>query len=182
METEAKVRALERLVLAGSTFEQVIEACQVLQQSDEHAQVYGVFFAGICVSYMRPFMSADRLGQLFKGYSTFLNEPEHARTHKDLEDGRNRAYAHNSPHQAAALLADESQRKNQTKLRLVVTPNGISCVPPELTWRKARLPAIVALCNFQIARIRDETEKLVRHLGGDRTYANGEYIIGETFP
>ena len=182
VESEAKIRALTRLVLAGVTFEQVSEACRVLQRSDERAQFYGVFFAGICVSYTRPFMSSEGLGPLPISFSRFPDEPEHARTHRDLEDGRNWAYAHNSPHQAGALLADESQRNSQTKVRLIVAPTGISCVPPEVTWRKARLPAIISLCNFQIKRIRTATEKLVTHLGGNRMYADGEYIIGETFP
>src|SRR5437867_6935430 len=102
---ETKIRALNRLIIAQITFQQVIAACEFLisHDSDEHSQFYGTFFSGICVSYMRPFMRADRLGPLPAGYSEFPNEAGHAGTHEDLKNGRNWAYAHNSPDQAAGL-------------------------------------------------------------------------------
>jgi hypothetical protein len=87
---QPKIRALRRLVLAHITFQQVTAACDFLisHDSDEQAQFYGIFFSGICVSYIRPFMSAEQIGPLPSDYSTFPHNPEHAQTHEDLKNGR----------------------------------------------------------------------------------------------
>ncbi len=181
---QAKIRALKRLVLAHITFQQIIAACDFLisHDSDEQAQFYGIFFSGICVSYMRPFMSADDLGSLPSDYSTFPHNPEHAQTHRDLKNGRNWAYAHNSPSQAAGLLADARRQEEQKKIRVVVRSSGLSFNPPEVTWPKSRLHAIALLCRFQIERVERELSDLVEHLRAGKHYDDGEYIIGETFP
>jgi hypothetical protein len=181
---ETKIRALNRLVIGQINFQQVIAACYFLisHESDEHAQFYGTFFSGIAVSYMRPFMSAERLGPLPGDYSTFPNDPDHARTHEDLKNGRNWAYAHNSPDQAAGLLANTQQQEEQKRIRFVLDSHGITFNPPEVTWPKSRLHAIVSLCRFQIEHVMRDVYDLVKHLGEGKIYKHGEYIIGETFP
>lgn len=181
---ESKIRALKRLILARITFQQVISACEFLisNDSDEHAQFYGTFFAGICVSYMRPFMSAERLGPLPPDYISFPDNPNHARTHEDLKNGRNWAYAHNSPAQAAGLLASTQQQEEQKRIRFVFHDCGITFNPPEITWPKSRLQAIISLCQFQIEHVMRDIFDLVKYLGDGKTYGHGEYIIGETFP
>jgi len=181
---EAKLRALERLILAHITFRQVIAACEFLisHDSDEHAQFYGTFFSGICVSYMRPFMSAERLGRLPAGYGTFSNNPDHAGTHEDLKNGRNWACAHNSPDQAAGLLANTQQQEEQKRIRFVFDGQRITFHPPEVTWPKSRLHAIVSLCRFQIEHVERDVDDLLKNLCEGKTYKQGEYIIGETFP
>jgi hypothetical protein len=181
---QPKIRALRRLILAHITFQQVISACDFLisHDSDERAQFYGIFFSGICISYMRPFMSAEQIGPLPSVYNTFPQNPEHAQTHQDLKNGRNWAYAHNSPAQAAGLLADARRQEEQKKIRLVVHSEGISFNPPEVTWPKSRVHAIVRLCHFQIERVERELSELIKNLSGDKTYEDGEYIVGETFP
>src|SRR6266404_8270281 len=181
---EAKIRALERFIIAHVTFQQVIAACEFLMshESDEHAQFYGTFFSGICISYMRPFMSAECLGRLPAGYSGFPNHAEHGKTHKDLEKGRNWIDAHYSPVQAAGLLSNIQQQEEQKRIRFVFDSEGITFNPPEVTWPKSRLHAIVALCRFQIERIERDVHDLVEHLGEGKIYKHGEYIIGETFP
>ena len=181
---ETKIRALNRLVIAQITFQQVIAACDFLtsHESDEHAQFYGTFFSGIAVSYMRPFMSAEGLGPLPEDYSTFPNGTEHAKTHEDLKNGRNWAYAHNSRDQTAGLLKNTQQQKEQKRIRFVFDSQGITFNPPEVTWPKSRLHAIVSLCRFQIEHVMRDVHNLVAHLGEGKTYDPGEYIIGETFP
>ena len=181
---EPQVRALKRLILAHDTFQGVVDACEFLisGDSDEHAQFYGTFFSGICVSYMRPFMSAAGLGPLPADYSTFPNNPDHARTHEDLKNGRNWAYAHNSPDQAAGLLAIPQEQEEHKKIRFIFDSHGITFLPAEVTWPKSRLPAIVSLCQFQIEHVKRDVHDLVKHLGEGKTYKAGEYIIGETFP
>jgi hypothetical protein len=180
---ERKVRALKRLVLAHITFQEVIVACEFLiaHDSDEYAQFYGIFFTGICVAYMRPYVSSE-LGPLSSKYTTFPSESGHARTHQDLKNGRNWAYAHNSPHQAASLLVDEKQREEQTRIRFIVSSAGVTFHPPDITWPKARLHAVVSICQFQIERLDRDVRGLMDDLGKGRSYKHGEYIIGETFP
>jgi hypothetical protein len=183
-EKDPQVRALKRVILAHTTFQQVIAACEFLisHDSDEHAQFYGIFFSGICVSYMRPFMSAECLGPLPAGYSTFPNAPDHARTHEDLKNGRNWAYAHNSPDQAAGLLANTQEQEEQKRIRFFLDSRGITGHPPEVTWPKSHLPAIVSLCRFQIHHVKRDVDDLLKHFGKAKKYKPGEFIIGENFP
>lgn len=127
-------------------------------------------------------MSAERLGPLPREYSTFTDASHHARTHEDLKNGRNWAYAHNSPDQAAGLLTNIQQQEEQKRIRFVFDNHGITFHPPEVTWPKSRLQAIVSLCNFQIERVKHDVDDLVKHLSQGKIYNHGEYIIGETFP
>jgi hypothetical protein len=66
-------KKLKRLIVAVSTFEAVINSCELLIQSDvdEDAPYFRILTAGICVSYMRPFVRADGLGPLPE-YEKFL--------------------------------------------------------------------------------------------------------------
>jgi hypothetical protein len=112
----------------------------------------------------------------------FTKDPDHARTHEDLKNGRNWAYAHNSPDQAAGLLVNAQQQEEQKRIRFVLHGRGITFNPPEVTWPKSRLHAIVSLCRFQIDRVMRDVHDLVKHLGEGKRYEHGEYIIGETFP
>src|SRR5436190_9264646 len=184
MSIENKIKALRRLILAHVAFQQVAAACDFLikHQSDERSQFYGPFFSGICVTYMRPFMSSEGLGPIPSKYSEFPLNTEYACTHEDLKNGRNWAYAHNSPQQAAGLLANEQEREEQTRIRFEFHEHGLTFSPPEVTWPKSRLPAIAALCGFQIDRVAPDVDGLLRNLAGSKFYEYGEYIIGETFP
>ena len=127
-------------------------------------------------------MSAEQIGPLPSDYSTFQHNPEHAQTHEDLKNGRNWAYAHNSPAQAAGLLADARRQERQRRFALVVHSSGISFNPPEVTSARARLHAIVLLCRFQIERVERELSDLIEQFRAGKNYEDGEYIIGETFP
>ncbi len=181
---ERETRALKRLIIAHITFQQVIAGCDFLitHESDEYAQFYGTFLTGICVAYMRPYVSSARLGPLPREYSTFPADTPHARTHDSLRNGRNWVHAHYSPDEASVLLTDEKQREEQKKIRFIFQPDGIMFCPPEVTWPKSRLHAIVSLCEFQIQRIKVDVHSRIERLGDGKVYRYGEYIIGETFP
>ena len=178
-----KVKALRRFILAHTTFQQVIAACEFLiaHDSDENSQFYDPFFAGICVSYMRPFKEAERLGILPPKYSAFP-DGEHARTHEDLKNGRNSVYAHYSPDEAAGFFKDEQRQREQKRIRFVIHKNGVKFIPPQVSWAKSRLPAIVSLCKFQIDRLEADIRDQIDRLTEGKKYEDGEYILGETFP
>lgn len=182
---DGQVRQLKRLVLARGTFQTVLAACKYLI---EHAgnlssDVYLTMFDGMCVAYARPFADAEGVGQLNGKYKRFPADTEHAQTHNDLWAGRNSIVAHYSPKQAASLLHEDTQRTEQQKLRITIFPDGrVTFAPPAIVWLRGRLPAIVALCEFQIKRIDDETRSLLGTLGTGKRFPPGEYIIGETFP
>jgi hypothetical protein len=184
MSEKSKILALKRLVLAHITFQQVIASCDFLiaHDSDEHSQFYGPFFSGICVSYMRPFMSAEGLGPLPKSYEEFPSDTAYAKTHADLKNGRNWAYAHNSPQQAAGLLQNEKEKEEHQRIRFSFNQNGITFSPPEVTWSKSRLGAIAQLATFQIQRIMEDVHPLMKNLASGKSYDHGIYILGETFP
>jgi hypothetical protein len=183
-EQEKLTKLLKRLVLAGVAFRQVGRTCQHLlaDNSVEQQAYYGCVFAGICVAYMRPFMSSAGLGPLSPKYEDFPADSDHLRTHSDLKKGRNTAYAHYSPGQAATLLTDSKAQAEQLRLRIRISGDSVFFSPPEVVWSRERLPAIIGLCKYQEQRTQEEIRGLVRHWRAGKDYPDGEYIVGESFP
>ena len=176
--------ALKRFIVAHVTFQQVIKACEFLisENSDDSSQFYIPFFTGVCVSYMRPFKSAKGFGPLPPEYSKFSLNVTHARTHQDLNLGRNSAYAHYSPKEATELLPSHQQKIEQQRIRFQIRDGTALFFPPEVTWANSRLPEIISLCRFQNDRLNADIRDQIDRLRGGKTYENGEYIVGETFP
>lgn len=184
MNTQKKTLALRRFLHAHDCFQEVASGCRTLLSfaPDENADFYSPFFAGICVTYMRPFRRADGLGLLPKDFSSFPPGSPHAQTHKDLEDGRDGAFAHYAPEQAARLFPDAARQEIQKKVRIWVRGGEFGYQSPAVTWAKDRLPAIEDLSLFQANRASAEAAKIFAHLAQGKTYADGDYILDESFP
>lgn len=184
MNTQKKTLALRRFLHAHDCFQEVASGCRALRDLgiNEDAACYAPFFAGICVTYMRPFRRADGLGLLPPEFSVFPSGSLHAQTHKDLEDGRDGAFAHYAPEQAARLLPDITRQELQNKVRILVRAGEFRYQTPAVVWAKERLPAIEELAEFQANRVRLAAAKLFTHLANGRTYLDGDYVLDESFP
>ena len=183
MSQEAKERRLKTLMVAVSTFEAVVDACELVLKEgiDPNAAYFRTFGAGIVVSYMRPFLQGDGLTSLSE-YEEFPSNSELKQLHEDLKKGRHWAFAHHSAIDSHSLLPAD-QQEDAKNIFLHFDDNGIFQgfqVRP-IQWNQARLHAIVSLSKFQAQRMVDDTIPLMRHLAGDKTY-RGTQILGKTFP
>ena len=184
MSAHKKTLAFRRLLIAHATFQKVASGCRALRSFalKEDADFYAPFFAGICVTYIRPFRRADGLGLLPQFFSTFPPGSPHAQTHKDLEDGRDGAFAHYTPEQAAKLLPDVVRQDIQKKIQILVRGGEFGYRAPAVTWARDRLQTIDALALFQAERARAEAAKLFAHLAEGKKFPDGDYVLDETFP
>ena len=66
-------RALQRLTLAQTAFRQARALCEHMEKLklEPHEEIASAMMAGIVVSYVRPFVRNDGIGQLPKRYSEF---------------------------------------------------------------------------------------------------------------
>lgn len=184
MNTSKKTLALRRLLYAIDCFREVASGCRALRQfaSSDAVDFYNAFFAGICVTYMRPFRRADGLGLLPQEYSAFPLDSLHVQTHNDLKNGRDSAFAHYAPEQAAKLFSDPARQEVQKKMLILVKDGNFSYSSPAVTWAKERLSAIEDLALFQTERARAEAAKLLLHLAEGKKIADGTYTLDESFP
>src|SRR6202030_2211071 len=102
------VRALKRLVFAATTFKSVELMCDhVAALGEETSPLLHIpLLAGICVTYMNPFMSSGGLGALPRVFTRFERNKQHARVHSDLNKLRNWFYAHRDMLNIPTLFAD----------------------------------------------------------------------------
>lgn len=181
------MRSLKRLIIAGTTLNDIMQTTAALKNIDAHGPhgpVYYMAFSGIAVAYCRIFDETNYgLGSIGKKYEKFPDDSEHANTHADLLEGRRTAFAHYSPAQAANLLRNAKDIQDHQKVEMIVNLGGdVGFRAKIILWKTKNLRKIYDLCAFQDERIRSDAKKLVEHLGGDKVYAPGTYTIGESFP
>src|SRR4051812_32291330 len=100
--------ATKRLVIAGNTFGQAKLLCEHLETlgSKTDTQLHVPLIAGICVTYMKPFVKSAKLGALPPKFSKFPNGSEHKKVHEDLRNARNWFFAHRDMVNAPSLLSN----------------------------------------------------------------------------
>lgn len=191
---EAQVRAYKRLDLACICFRQVIAVAEHLLQLGigpqmEKAALYSGCMAGIVVTYAKPFVSANGLGELHGKYERGFPSELLAEAHRDLLEFRNILYAHRDLLKAASIQfgnaceipAFESiivigrSSKNPEKASIRSEP----CLPD---ISEADLPSIIDLCNFQLGRIGKDAIRLLENMAGPHCYAPGIYVVGKNYP
>lgn len=180
---KGQVKALRRLILADVAFGNVIATCDFVlgQENVEKKPWYNAVIGGICVEYMRPFMSGDGVGPLPTKYEQFPHA-DFQGIHDDLKAGRNWAFAHNDPANAATLLPLEKQVGHQQLLIKIRFDGTWVTATPQIIWEPKRLKALKAVCGFQKGRLFTELNQTVDVLRGSAKYPPGEYVIGESFP
>jgi hypothetical protein len=123
--------------------------------------------AGIAVSYCRPFMSGNGLGSLPDEYRSFPST-NFERIHRTIFEARNKMTAHMDLMHAANLHALGDIQHHPGEVTVHLTTLGANFVTTATYIHPDRLPEILSLCNFQIARIGDTlasvgAELLTRH-------------------
>ncbi len=181
---QQQVLALKRLIIAGTTFDHVKLLCSHIEQlgADTFTPLHVPLFAGVGVTYMKPFMHNDGLGSLPKKFSTFPSAPGHEKTHKNLKNCRDWYYAHRDMLKAKNLLTDPERRKGFEDVTLHVEETGISFSVNEQTWSISSVSRVRNLCDYQKSRIDDDAMALVKILRKGKALQLGKYLLGRDFP
>lgn len=179
-----RVLALRRLIIAGVTFDHVRLLCERIERlgSDTFTPLHVPLFAGVSVTYMKPFMRNDGLGELPARFSQFPGAPGHQKTHLDLKNCRDWYYAHRDMIKAATLLVDPVRRKGFEDVTMLFEKSGISFSVNEQSWDISSVRRVHNLCSYQKSRIDKEALALVDILRNGRQLQYRDYVIGRDFP
>jgi hypothetical protein len=163
---QKQVLALKRLVVARVTFNNVRLLCEHIQGlgSNTFTPLHVPLFAGVSITYMKPFMRNDGLGDLSSRFSRFPGASGHQKTHVDLKNCRDWYYAHRDMIKAPTLLADPQRRSGFEDVTLHVAESGISFSVNEQSWSFSSVSRVRSLCSYQKSRIDKEVLALLEVL------------------
>jgi hypothetical protein len=179
-----RVRALRRLVIASATFKSVELMCDHVETLGEKTStlLHVPLLAGICVTYMNPFMSSGGLGPLPRLFTTFGANEQHARVHADLKKLRNWFYAHRDMLNIPTLFADSASGDRFDEVTFYLDRNGTySFSTHQLTWDIEGVHRVRDLCRFQRNRADILADKVLHQLFTDVPLAPGAYVLEDEF-
>jgi len=181
---EKQVLALQRLIIAGVTFDNVILLCDHIHGLGKNTftPLHVPLLAGVSVTYMKPFMRNDGLGALPPKFSEFPGARGHEKTHVDLKNCRDWYYAHRDMIKAPTLLADPGRRDGFEDVTLHFVQSGVSFSVNEQSWSFDSILRVRNLCSYQKSRIDKEALALIETLRQGKHFPYGDYVIGRDFP
>ncbi len=176
---QQRVRALKRLVIASVTFQSVELMCDHVEALGKGTStlLHIPLLAGVCVTYMNPFMSSGGLRPLPRVFKTSEENEHHARVHADLKKLRNWFYAHRDMLNVPSLLADAMSRERFGDLTFHLDADGTySFSTHQLSWGIEALQRVRDLCQFQRRRADDLADHLLHQLFGKVPLRPGAYV------
>ena len=147
--------------------------------------LYGACLTGIVVTYARPFSRADDIGRL-RGFSRFENAKFRS-AHQEFLETRKKVYAH---HDACELENLEVRNRSESNAYAVTFELGKDeygkyFIRPDVRGPQITtdsLPGFVELFRFQMNRVEQATDVVVKKLGAGKFYSLGFYELGINFP
>jgi hypothetical protein len=182
--TKQQILALKRLVLAGVTFDHVILFCDHIESLGRNTftPLHVPLFAGVSVTYMKPFMRSDGVRKVTGKFSEFPHAPGHAKTHKDLKNCRDWYYAHRDMINLRRFLPSRTGELVFEEVTLHLEASGISFSVHEQSWSFDSIRRVRNLCYYQKSQLDKEALGLVDTLRRDQVYSFGDYVLGRDFP
>ena len=179
-----QVVALKRLIIAATTFDHVKLLCAHIESlgAETFTPLHVPLFAGVSVTYMKPFMRSDGLGPLPRKFQEFPGAVGHQKTHEDLKNGRDWYYAHRDMLKAPNLLSNPDKRAGFEDITLHVEESGISFSINEQSWSITSVSRVRNLCDYQKSRIDKDLVALINALRSGKHLKIGQYVLGRDFP
>jgi len=138
--------------------------------------------AGICVTYMNPFMSSDGLGPLPRVFTRFDSNKEHARVHSDLKKLRNWFYAHRDMLSIPTLFADAASAERFGDLTFhLEADRTYSFSTHQLSWDIGGVHRVRSLCRFQRLRADRLADDILHQLFAYVPLRPGAYVLEDEF-
>ena len=175
-----RVRALKRLVFASTTFRSVELMCDHVEALGEQTStlLHIPLLAGICVTYMNPFMSSGGLGPLPRVFTNFSANERHARVHANLKNLRNWFYAHRDMLNIPTLFADSASGDRFDEITFHLDRDGTySFSTNQLSWDIEGVHRVRDLCRFQRNRADKLADKILHELFSSVPLAPGAYVL-----
>ncbi len=179
-----RVRALKRLVIASTTFKSVELMCDHVETLGEKTStlLHVPLLAGICVTYMNPFMSSGGLGPLPRLFTKFGAAERHARVHADLKRLRNWFYAHRDMLNIPTLFADSASGDRFDEITFHLDRDGTySFSTHQLSWDIEGVHRVRDLCRFQRNRADRLADKILHQLFATVPLTPGAYVLEDEF-
>jgi len=172
-------RALQRLTLAQTAFRQAKALCEHMEQLqlEPHQEIASAMMAGIVVSYVRPFVRNDGIGQLPKRYSEFENGSPFEKIHNTMLEARHWVYAHRDNQNAPNLVGGDVSQDIVSEVVLTLRRDGYSVSINEPQISPKQLVNFRALCSFQHNRINEEVGDLIVAIMDQHKIGPGTYEI-----
>src|SRR5213595_3533682 len=84
---QKQIVALKRLIIAATTFDHVKLLCDHVESlgAETFTPLHVPLFAGVSVTYMKPFMRSDGLGPLPRKFQEFPDAVGHQKTHEESQ-------------------------------------------------------------------------------------------------
>lgn len=172
-------RALQRLTLAQTAFRQARALCEHMEQLklEPHEEIASAMMAGIVVSYVRPFVRNDGIGQLPKKYSEFDEGSPFENIHNTMIEARHWVYAHRDNQNAPNLGGGRVSQDVVSEVTLTLRRDGYSVSINEPQISTKQLVNFQALCSFQHNRINQEVGDLIMSIMDEHKISIGVYEI-----
>lgn len=172
---------LRRYTLARGAFSQALALCDhALSLDSPTTDLAASLMAGIVVTYSRPFLKNDGVGQLPATYGTFNGDSALQHIHETALSARNWVYAHrdniNSPDLAGSIFPPEKA----SYVRLDITPSGHSTLIFEPAIAHSEISKFRSLVQYQARRAQADVTQLVNAVKQHFQLAPGSYRIGDT--
>ncbi len=182
MSLERKILFFKRLNLADLCFKQTEALAEYVRDTkpDPARLLYSPMIAGVVVTYMRPFVQSDGLGSLSREFTTFLDQ-DLCDMHRQLEESRNKLYAHRDLCVAPALQTDGGI-PFQMRIEFQDVNRAYSLLPGSIDISPASMDHIIRLCLHQQSKITEQLRNLMPSLIGGKHYPPGTYTVGVDFP
>ncbi len=172
-------RALQRLTLAQTAFRQARALCQHMERLklEPHEEIASAMMAGIVVSYVRPFVRNDGIGQLSKRYSEFEKGSPFEKIHNTMLEARHWVYAHRDNQNTPNLGGGNVSNDIVSEVILTLKRDGYSVSINEPQISPKQLLNFQALCAFQHDRVNEEVGDLIMAIMEEHDIGPGAYEI-----
>lgn len=146
---------------------------------DSHEEIASAMMAGIVVSYVRPFVRNDGIGQLPKRYSEFEKGSGFEKIHNTMIEACHWVYAHRDNQNAPNLGGGNVSQDVVSEVTLTLRRDGYSVSINEPQISTKQLVNFLALCSFQHSRINQEVGDLIISIVDEHKIDMGVYEIRE---
>jgi hypothetical protein len=157
-------------------------SAHLLDLGDAAQELSHAIYTGIVVSYARSFGANQGLSALPVEFRKF-GDPKLQKLHDFVLEARDTIYAHKDEIKEGDKLAAGLPREALSRIKFHIADSGVCHwivqrpgLPP------AYLKDIMELCEFQMARMNAASRGMLAKCCQGKSYAPGDYVLGETFP
>lgn len=138
--------------------------------------------SGIVICYARPFTANNGISCLPAKFRQFRNTGMQD-VHNAVMEARDMIYAHLDMRKEPKHLPYRLSMAERNAVSIQIRPNGeCKWTVPRHALSRSMLKPIMDLCEFQSARLHEDSSKMFAHLCTGKIFKPGNYTLGVGFP